>query len=285
MTKNDKALTIVNDIKSAFNIAIPGMMPFIQRVLDPFLTTNPYWGLTIYAVIGLYGVYLALKQDELNELLVFIQKHPKEFREEIVKSEEFRKGFIQFFDTYVKERLERKRKISREILLDFAISEDKESFELERLQDTLLKISPEALGLLAFIKLEILPRLEEKVNSEMLVMKYLPEDKERLLDTIRSRQSVSEEIMKWIYEEYNINSPKVKKQYNIGSEHNENLSVRLAGIEHKITKAKTECWTELLGLGVFRMAVTGGIIGSGSGSCYHLTDFGLKFIDYTSERK
>jgi len=283
MKKNDRALSIVNNVKSAFNIAIPGMMPFIQRVVDPFLATNPYWGLTIYAVIGLYGVYLALKQDELNELLVFIQKHPEEFREEIVKSEEFRKGFIQFFDTYVKERLERKRKISQVILLDFATSENKDAYELERLQDTLLKISPEALELLAFIKKEILPRLEENVNTEMSVMKYLPEDKDRLLDTIRSRQSVSEVIMKWIYEEYNINSPKVKKQYNIGSEHNENLSVKLAGIEHKITKEKTECWTELLGLGIFRIAVTGGTLGSGSGSSYHLTDFGLKFIDYISE--
>lgn len=283
MTKNDKALSIVNDVKSAINIAIPGMMPFIQKVVDPFLATNPYWGLTIYAVIGLYGVYLALKQDELNELLVFIQKHPKEFREEIVKSEEFRKGFIQFFDSYVKERFERKRKISREILLGFAISENKDAYELERLQDTLLKISPEALELLAFIKNEILPRLEKNVNTEMSVMKYLPEDKDRLLDTIRSRQSVSEAIMKWIYEEYNIDSPKVKKQYNIGSEHNENLSVKLAVIEHKITKEKTECWTELLGLGIFRIAVTGGTIGSGSGSSYHLTDFGTKFIDYISE--
>lgn len=283
MTKNDKALLIVNDVKSALNITIPGMIPFIQRVVDPFLVTNPYWGLTIYAVIGLYGVYLALKQDELNELLVFIQKHPKEFREEIVESEEFRKGFIQFFDSYVKERLERKRKISREILLGFAISENKDAYELERLQDTLLKISPEALELLAFIKKEILPRLEENVHTEMSVMKYLPEDKDRLLDTIRSRQSVSEAIMKWIYEEYNINSPKVKKQYNIGSEHNENLSVKLAVIEHKITKEKTECWTELLGLGIFRIAVTGGTIGSGSGSSYHLTDFGIKFIDYISE--
>src|SRR3989339_384601 len=151
MGPKNKAPALINDTKSALNIALPGMMPFIQKVVDPFLLTNPYWGLAIYAVIGLYGVYLALKQDELNELIVFIQKHPEEFREEIVKSEEFRKGFIQFFDTYVKERLKNKRKISRSILLDFAISEHKESYELERLQDTLLRISPEAIGVLVFI--------------------------------------------------------------------------------------------------------------------------------------
>jgi hypothetical protein len=281
--KQGKTMSLVGNTKSAINIAIPGMMPFIQRVIDPFLTTNPYWGLAIYAVIGLYGVYLALRQDELNELIIFIQKHPEEFREEIVKSEEFRKGFIQFFDTYVKERLDNKRKILREILLSFAKVENKEEYELERLQDTVLRISPEAIELLAFIKKEILPKLRKNVESEILVMKYLPEDRERLLDTIWARQSVSEAIMNWIGENYNPNSQKVKKQYNIGSEHNETLSVRIWGIEHKVTKEKTEAWPELLGLGIFRITVTGGTIGSGSGSSYHLTDFGFRFMDYISE--
>ncbi|NMC59789.1 MAG: hypothetical protein GYA51_10475, partial [Candidatus Methanofastidiosa archaeon] len=56
-----------------------------------------------------------------------------------------------------------------------------------------------------------------------------------------------------------------------------------AGIEHEITKEKTECWPELLGLGIFRISVTGGTLGSGAGSSYHLTDFGLRFIDYILE--
>ena len=88
--------------------------------------------------------------------------------------------------------------------------------------------------------------------------------------------------MQWIYDNYNVNSQIVKKQYKIGSEHNETLSVKIARIEHKITKEKTENWPELLGLGIFRIAVTGGTLGSGAGSSYHLTDFGLKFIDYLS---
>ena len=168
-------------------------------------------------------------------------------------------------------------------MLGFAKAENKNDYELERLQDTLLRISPEALKLLVFIKKEILPELRKNIEFEFSVMKYVPEDKERLLDTIWARQSVSEAIMHWIYENYNVNSQTVKKQYNIGSEHNEVLSVKIWGIEHKITKEKTECWPELLGLGIFRITVTGGTIGSGSGSSYHLTDFGLRFMDYISE--
>lgn len=283
MDSKNKALDLTKDTKSALNIALPGMMPFIQKVVDPFLVTNPYWGLAIYAVIGLYGVYLSLKQDELNELIVFIKEHPKEFRKETVESEEFRKGFIEFFDTYVKERLENKRKISRAILLDFAISEDKESYDLERLQDALLRISIDAIKVLAFIKKEILPNMKRKAADEMKNMRYLPEDKDRLEDTIWQRQSVSEAIMQWIHDNYNVNSQTVKNQYKIRSEHNETLSVKIAAIEHKVTKEKTECWPELLGLGIFRISVTGGPLGSGASSSYHLTDFGLKFVSYISE--
>jgi len=276
---------ITSDIKSALNITISGMMPFIQHIIDPFLTAKPYWGLTIYAVIGLYGVYLALRQDELNELLNLINSNPEIFRKEIVESEEFRKGFIQFFDSYVKERLKNKRQILTRVLLGFTTATDKDKFELERLQDSLLRLSPQAIEVLVFINRDVLPIMKKNVNKEMesYAKNARPDDLDRLLDITWQRQSISKIIMQWIYDRYNSNSPQVKKQYNLGSEHNPDLQAKIAVIEHKVTKEKTECWTELLSLGIFRMNVQGGTFAGGSASECHLTDFGMRFLKYIEE--
>ncbi len=281
----NKPLKIIDNTKSALNITISGMMPFIQHVIDPFLIAKPYWGFAIYAVIGLYGVYLALRQDELNELLDFINSHPQEFRKEIVESEEFRKGFIQFFDTYVKERLEKKRQILRRILFGFTSASDKENFELERLQDSLLRISPQAIEVLVFINKEILPVMKKNIEKEMenYAKNARSDEHNRLLDITWQRQSVSALIMQWIHDRYNSNSPQVKKQYNLGSEHNPDIQAKIAAIEHQVTKEKTECWTELLGLGIFRMNVQAGTFAGGSASEYHLTDFGIRFLKYIEE--
>ena len=138
---NHSLTKITKDVTGALNVTIPALMPFIQKVIDPFLTAAPYWGMALYAVIGLYGVYLAFRQDELNELLVFFKDHPDEFRQEIVESEEFRKGFIRFFDNYVKERLNSKRTILRNILLGFANSENINAFALEKYAHTLSQLS------------------------------------------------------------------------------------------------------------------------------------------------
>lgn len=277
MKRNNSLL----DIKKAIEISMMGMMPYIQIVLDSFLKDRPYWSMAIYAIFGLYGVYLMYKQDELNDLLEFIKKHPEEFRKEVVESEEFRKGFITFFDSYLKQRLAEKRKILESILLDFTTSKQKESFELERLQDTLLRISSEGLSTLIFIKKEIIPVFNEQVNDELSKMRYRMDEKERIIDGVWARRSIAETVNKWIFDRYNGNSPLVKKRYGFpNGSYPAEVAVEIANTEHKIRKEKTESWPELVGLGILRMKVTGGLIGAGAGSDYLLTRFGLKFIEY-----
>lgn len=41
----------------------------------------------------------------------------------------------------------------------------------------------------------------------------------------------------------------------------------------------TECISELVSLGILRIRVTGGSIGSGAGSDYNFTTFGRKFLE------
>lgn len=276
-----KQNNIIQSLKNQANAFLSVSLPYLEIIFSSLLISYPGFKLAIHEAIGLFGYYMALKQEEVNSFVQDLMKHPEVYRKEIIESKEFRDGFIIVFENYLKARTEEKKQFIKNILLGFAKSNNKKKFELERLQDTILKISSESIEVLLFIKKEILPIIKENVDKEMANYKNtIPEDNERLSDITWQRQSVSKIIMEWIYERYNSNSPQVKKQYNIGSEHNPELSVKIASIEHKVTKEKTECWPELLGLGIFRLTVSGGVIGSGAGSEYHLTNFGLKFIEY-----
>lgn len=270
-------------LKKHANAFLTASLPYLDTIFSSLLVNNPGFRLAIHESIGLFGYYMALKQEEVNSFVQELIKHPEVYRKEIVESKEFRDGFVISFENYLKARSKKKKQFIQNILLGFASSTDKEMFELERLQDTILRISPEALELLVFLKKEILPIMKENVETEMKNYKgTIPEENERLIDITWQRQSASSVIMKWIHDRYNSNSPSVKKQYNLGSEHNPELSAKIAAIEHKITKGKTECWPELSGLGIFRMNVTGGLIGDGAGANYHVTDFGFRFIEYIS---
>lgn len=270
-------------LKNHANAFLTASLPYLETIFTGLFANNPSFQLAIHESIGLFGYYMALKQEEVNSFVQELMNHPDIYRKEIVVSKEFRDGFVISFENYLKARSKKKKQLIQSILLGFTSSIDKEKFELERLQDTILRISPEALDLLVFLKKEILPLMRENVEKEMKSYKStIPEEAERLLDVTWQRQSVSSVIMKWIYYRYNSNSPSVKKQYNLGSEHNPELSAKIAAIEHKIAKEKTGSWPELSGLGIFRMNVTGGLVGEGAGSNFHITDFGLRFLDYIS---
>src|SRR3989344_5498034 len=159
--------TVTKAITSGLSAAIQGNIPYFTAVITPFLLLHPYWELCFYSAIGLYGVYMALNQERVAEVTTFIQGHPHEFRTEIVQSEEFRGGFLIFMDQYLKQRLEKKRKIQRDIFLGFTKYPNKEEFELERLNGALADISLDALELLATIKGEIIPGMEREIELEL----------------------------------------------------------------------------------------------------------------------
>lgn len=268
-------------LRNRANALLSVTLPYLENIFSVLLTKYPGLQLALYQAIALRGFYMAIKQEEVNMFVEDMIKHPEIYREEIVSSKEFGDGFVLSFENYLRARTEEKRRYIRNVLMGFAKSTNKKDFQMERLQDTILKISTEGIDQILFIKQEVLPIIQKGVDDEMVRYKStIPEESERLLDISRQRQMVSEIVMKWIYDRYNSNSHLVKKQYGLSSEHNPELSAKIALIEHKVTIEKTSCWPELLGLGIFRMSVSGGLIGGGAGSSYGLTKFGYDLIEY-----
>lgn len=276
-------MNIKKDIIAPTQIAIQNIFPYLSAVLTPFLAVHPEWELAFYSAIGLYGVYMACNQKEVNEVIEFISEHPKEFRKEIVESEEFKKGFLNFTEQFLKQRLEQKKKILKEIFLGFAQSSEKSKFELERLDDIMVRISVESLEFLTFFKATIAPTIEEQIDTELKQDSYRKSDRsvEWWHDFMIESKPIWEPIDKWIFDNYNQNSHKVKTQYNmLSSGWPSDTLHRVENLERAKRSEMIESVSELVSLGVLRIRVTGGGIGSGSGSDYSFTSFGRKFLKY-----
>lgn len=115
---------------------------------------------------ALYGNALELRQQRALEWVESIQNDQSTFNERVVSSEEFQDGFISGLEDYIKLRDSLKRRIGLKVFKEFACREDKVEFPLERFNDTLRKISPASLRVLAFIKYEILPVMEKQIDFD-----------------------------------------------------------------------------------------------------------------------
>lgn len=115
---------------------------------------------------ALYGNALELRQQRALEWVESIQNNPSLFNEGVVNSDEFKDGFIVGLEDYIKLRDYLKRRVALKVFKEFASSDDKVEFPLERYNDTLRKISPASLRALAFIKKEIVPKMERQIEME-----------------------------------------------------------------------------------------------------------------------
>lgn len=115
---------------------------------------------------ALYGNALELRQQRALEWVESIQNNPSLFNESVVNSDEFKDGFIVGLEDYIKLRDYLKRRVALKVFKEFAISVDRVEFPLERYNDTLRKISPASLRTLAFIKKEIIPKMERQIEIE-----------------------------------------------------------------------------------------------------------------------
>ncbi|GEM_PF-3531496 len=274
-------MNIKRDIITPTAIAVQNTFPYLSSVLTPFLTSHPEWELIFYSAIGLYGVYMACNQEEVNEIVKLINEHPDEFRKGIVQSKEFRKGFLIFTEHYLKERLEDKKKVLRRIILGYAVVEDKGKYELERLNDVLNKISVESLEFLNFFETTIYPEMDKQIREELKQDSYQKSDRslEWWYDFMTESKPIWEPIEKWTYDNFNQNSQKVKAQYNmLQSGYPSDLLHRIENLERSKRSEFTECISELVTLGILRIRITGGTIGSGAGYDYNFTTFGRKFL-------
>ena len=224
----------------------------------PCQDLRQYWTLAFHEAIGLYGYYMACKQEELNEFIEFIKLHPDKFRKEIVESKEFRNGFISFFHDYLKIRSSKKKKIAQQIFLGFTDEENKEGFELEKLDDVLSKISIPSLIILGFLKNEILPLKEKAIREELKAKKinYSDKNEEWWFKLDWERESISNFIQKWLHENFNPNSKIVKDRYGVNSEWDKDVINKVWDLEKEESKKIYNAIDELVQLGILKIRVT-----------------------------
>ncbi|OGC91824.1 hypothetical protein A2876_04660 [Candidatus Amesbacteria bacterium RIFCSPHIGHO2_01_FULL_48_32b] len=275
---------VVKAIKSGVNAALISSFPQAMFVVDPFLRQNPFWELCFFSVLSLYGIYMELRPNETKEVVEFIKNHPNDFRREIVESEEFKKGFLLFADQYLKQRLETKKHVLREIFLGFTKDDDKQKFELERLNDCLMRITVQSLEYLLFLKGVVMPQIEKEIDEELKKDQYQKSD--RSLEWWKDIKLVSLSVWlpvdKYFHENYYSDSPKVREKFGMNKIDGwpSDLLHRAQNLETETRNNAKECINELVSLGMLKIKVTGGPIGTGAASDYTMTRFGYKFLTY-----
>lgn len=126
---NDKDKQLVKD--SALVIA--------DQIASSIPALNIAWGLSK----ALFGAGMKLRQQKALEWVEMIKDHTEIFIKELLEQEEFQDGFVTAFEKYLTERSEEKRKYFRNIFLGYAISDNKQSFPLEKFIHTLSQMSVE----------------------------------------------------------------------------------------------------------------------------------------------
>ena len=234
---------------------------------------------------ALYGNALELRQQRALEWVEAISNDPSDFSEELVKSEEFQDGFVVALEGYIKLRNFLKRRVAVKMFKEFAVAEDKVEFQLERYNDTLLKISTASIKTLAFIKAEILPMRIQGIKDD-LATKNLGTEKdynwwyEQRLKT----EPISTYHSKWIDDRYSPNSQAVKDEYNEGKDFpSGELLTKVFDIEREVRDRMNAPLAELEYLGLIKWVNDPGGLGwsgGGGSSSWILTNFAYEFIKF-----
>lgn len=273
------------NLRALVTSQLQGIVTTYLPALAAFLQVKPEWQLAFAGAISLYGIYMAYNQEDINDVVQFINEHPEELSSKIVQTTEFQKGFVTFLERYLRERVKSKKQILKNIFLGYARSEQKEKFELERLDDCVSRISISSLEFLSFFQKEITPRLNEQTIEE--VNRSYRKDSDRSMEWWVEQATLQkavwgEFIDRWLHDNYSTDTEKVRKDY--GQELHAGWLPDLLHRAQTRERAKRseyhEAMSELVTLGVFDIRVTGGTVGSGSGKDYNLTSFGLKFLRY-----
>lgn len=233
---------------------------------------------------ALYGNALELRQQRALEWVEAISGDSSAFSKGLVSSEEFQDGFVVALEDYIKIRSHLKRRVALKMFKEFAATDNKVEFQLERFNDTLLKISTSSIQTLAFIKETVLPIREQGIKED-LASKNLGTDKpydwwyKRALKI----EPVSKYFDKWIYDRYNPNSESIKKEHSNGDNiSDKKLLGELFDIEREVRERMTAPLGELEYLGLTKWGgEPGGLGWSSSGvSAWRLTDFAYDFIAF-----
>ena len=195
----DSALVVADAIVDEIAKNLPGI--------------NVAWGLSK----ALYGAGMKLRQEKALEWVEMVRDNPHTFTKQVLDDKDFQDGFVYSLEKYLTARSKAKRKYLRNVMLGFAKKRAKDDFELERLDDALLKISPHAMKFLIFLKKEILP-LKERILREELKNKQIEasgKSKEWWFNADWDREPLYRFLDQWLHDNFNPISPKVKEKYGV----------------------------------------------------------------------
>lgn len=273
------------NLEGLISAQLQGLAVYLPALFT-FLSVNPAWVLAFTGAASLYAVYMAYNQDDINHLIKFINEHPEEFSKKIIQTKEFEKGFVIFIEKYLKERIETKKEILKKILLGYAHSENKPKYELERLNDSVSRISLPTLEFLEFFLREIMPKINEKVLEEATRMVATHPDRslEWWVELLITQKTILVDfINKWTHDNYSPSIEKVKKEYGISNNEGwiPHLEHRAQTRERSVQAEHNAAMTELVTLGIFDIKIEASY--NASSKEYSITRFGLKFLKYILE--
>lgn len=157
----------MSKLSPAIQSAVDSLPQTIATILIPFITVNPALAAPLIAIVGIYGWSVVYRQERLNQLMQSVVDEPDIFTKNTIASSEFQDGLITFIDGYFKLRDDNRLTYARAIFRDFAVSDNKPLYPLERYNDTLMKLSDASIQFLGFIEFEIPTIKEEYLNSRM----------------------------------------------------------------------------------------------------------------------
>jgi hypothetical protein len=257
-SKEKKLIKGLND--SSANIADI----LVDEIAKNIFGINIVWAIAK----GFYGAAIRLRQEKAIEWIEMVRDNPSIFTEMVFSDEKFQEGFVTAFQQYLTARVKEKRKYLRNIFIDFTRSKTKDEFELERLYDSYLKISPHGINVLMFIKTKIVPFIEEDLKKEVAKSHERPKMREEEI-TSWKQKSLSHYISKWIHETYNPG----KEFANVYENEFDIRRDIFTGID------------ELVSLGILKINTTQGLggISLSSGSAFGFSTFGFDFLEYITE--
>lgn len=115
-----------------------------DQIASSIPALNVAWGLSK----ALYGAGLKLRQQRALEWVEMVRDNSGTFTKELLEEEEFQDGFVFALEKYLTERSEEKRQYFRSIFLGYASTNQKSTFQLEKLIHTLSQMSQEDIKVL-----------------------------------------------------------------------------------------------------------------------------------------
>jgi hypothetical protein len=193
------------------------VIPFVDEVLG-YAPTPPSVKGAWFACKVSYGLFTDLYPDEGKEFLIQVRKNALEIGDILISSKDFQQSLALTFETLLRTRESRKRDLIKAVYLNGYIpAEDRYKIALERFYRVGQEISLEALEYLKFIDETIIPLKEKWAREEVAKMskEKRENDDEWWFKLNLQRKPDTEIIVQWIYEEFNPNSQRLKKDFPI----------------------------------------------------------------------